>query len=189
VKVQGIKQKTVPELNDEFAKSLGNNFTGMEEVKKHLRESLDANKRTTAEREAKEKLLSELVKRHDFAVPDAMVEHQVDLRLERGLRALAAQGMRQEDMKKMDMGRLRAGQHAQALHEVKSSLLLEKIADTENIQVGDEELAQEVEALALQMQQPAEAIRARLTRDGALDRIRNRIRNEKTLDYLYHQSA
>jgi len=92
-------------------------------------------------------------------------------------------------MKKMDFGRLRAGQRDQALQEVKASLLLEKIADTENIQVGDEEIDREVEALAKQTNQAAEDIRARLTRDGALDRIRNRIRNEKALDFLYSQSA
>ena len=51
------------------------------------------------------------------------------------------------------------------------------------------EIDQEIEALATQSKQTPEAIRARLTRDGALDRIRNRIRSEKTLDFLYHQSA
>jgi len=113
----------------------------------------------------------------------------VDVRLERGLRALAAQGMRTEDMKKMDFSRLRAGQREAALREVKASLLLEKIADQEKIEVSDEEVGKEIESLAKQMQQTPEAVRARLTRDGALDRIRNRIRHEKTLDFLYRRSA
>ena len=104
-------------------------------------------------------------------------------------RALAAQGMRPEDIKRMDFNRLRAGQRDQALQEVKASLLLDKIAEEEKIDVSDEEIDREVEALAKQSKQTSEAIRARLTRDGALDRIRNRIRNEKTLDFLYHQSA
>ncbi len=97
--------------------------------------------------------------------------------------------MRAEDIKKMDFNRLRAGQRDQALQEVKASLLLDKIAEEEKIDVSDEEIDREVEALAKQSKQTSEAIRARLTRDGALDRIRNRIRNEKTLDFLYHQSA
>ena len=75
------------------------------------------------------------------------------------------------------------------MQEVKSSLLLEKVADEEKIEVSDEELNQEIESLAKQSKQTTEAIRARLTRDGALDRIRTRIRNEKTLNFLYHQSA
>jgi trigger factor len=188
VKVLSLKQKSLPELNDEFAKELGE-FTSIEDVKKRIRENMEAEKRHTAEHEAKDKLVAELVKRNDFEVPEAMVDRQIDVRLERGLRALAAQGMRAEDMKKMDLNRLRAGQRDQALQEVKASLLLDKIADLEKIEVGDEEIDHEIEALATQTKQTSEAVRARLTRDGALDRIRNRIRNEKTLNLLYHQSA
>jgi trigger factor len=117
------------------------------------------------------------------------VEHQIDVRLERGLRALAAQGMRTEDMRKMDFPRLRAGQRDAALREVKTSLMLERIADAEKIEVTDEELDKEIEAVALQARQPVESVRARLTGEGALDRIRTRLRNEKTLDFLYRRPA
>ena len=80
------------------------------------------------------------MKRNEFEVPEALVERQIDLRLERGLRALAAQGMKAEDMKKMDLDRLRAGQRDQAVQEVKASLLLERVADEEKIEVSDEEI-------------------------------------------------
>lgn len=188
VKVNAIKQKSLPELNDDFVKELGE-FKTLEEVRTRIREGMEQDRRHEAERNAKDKLLGELIRRNDFEVPEALVEHQVDLRLDRGLRALAAQGMREEDMKKMDFGRLRAGQREQAVQEVKASLLLEKVADSENIQVGDDEINAEIESLAKQTNQAPDAIRARLTRDGALDRIRNRIRNEKALDFLYRQSA
>jgi len=188
VKVNAIKQKSLPELNDDFAKEVGE-FKTIDEIKQRIREGMEHDRKHEAEREAKDKLLAELIRRNEFEVPEALVEHQVDIRLERGLRALAAQGMSQEHMKKMDFGRLRAGQREQAVQEVKASLLLEKIADTENIQVGDEEIDKEVEALAKQTNQAADDIRARLTKDGALDRIRNRIRNEKALEFLYRQSA
>jgi trigger factor len=188
VKVLSLKQKSLPELNDAFAKELGE-FEGIEDVKKRIRDNMEAEKKQNAEREGKDKLVAELVKRNEFDVPEALVDHQVDLRLERGLRALAAQGMRAEDIKKMDLNRLRAGQRDQAVQEVKASLLLDKIADLEKIAVGDEEIDHEIEALAKQTQQTSESVRARLTRDGALDRIRTRIRNEKTLSFLYDQSA
>jgi trigger factor len=188
VKILSMKKKNLPELNDAFAKELGD-FTGIEDVNERVRENMEAEKKHTAEHEAKDKLVAELVKRNDFEVPEAMVDRQIDVRLERGLRALAAQGMRPEDMKKMDLNRLRAGQRDQAVQEVKASLLLDRIADLEKIEVSDEEIDHEIEALALQTKQTSEAVRARLTRDGALDRIRNRIRNEKTLNFLYHQSA
>jgi trigger factor len=188
VKINAIKQKSLPELNDDFAKELGE-FSTLDEVRKRIREGMEQERRQNSEREAKDKLLTELIRRNEFEVPDALVEHQIDIRLERGLRALAAQGMSAEHMKKMDLGRLRAGQREQALQEVKASLLLEKISDEEKIEVGDDEIDGEINALAKQTNQTAESIRARLTRDGALDRIRNRIRNEKALDFLYRQSA
>ena len=189
VKVQALKQKALPELNDEFAKELGNDFQTLDQVKQRIREQMELEKRQTIEREGKEKLMAELVKRNEFRVPDALVERQVDLRLERGLRALAAQGMKPEDMKGMDFGRLRAGQREGAEQEVKSSLLLERIAELEKLEVSDAEMDHEIESISKQTKQTEEAVRARLTEDGALDRIRHRIRNEKALEFLYRQSA
>jgi len=188
VNVKAIKQKNLPESNDEFAKSVGD-FANLEDLRKKIREQMESEKKRTSEREAKDKLLDELVNRHELEVPEALIENQIDIRLDRGLRALAAQGMRTEDMKKLDVGRLRAGQRELALREVKSSLLLEKIAELEKIEVSDEELNREIDAIATQAKQSPEAIRARLTRDGADARIRSRLRNEKTLDFLYQQSA
>jgi trigger factor len=188
VQVQSIKQKSVPELNDQFAAELGE-FKNLAELRQRIREGMEAERKHAAEHEAKDKLVAELVQRSQFEVPDALVERQIDVRLERGLRALAAQGMKAEDLKKMDLNRLRVGQREQALHEVKASLLLDRIAEEEKIVVSDEEIDGEIDALAKQSKQTPAAIRARLTREGALDRIRNRIRNEKTLDFLYRQSA
>jgi trigger factor len=188
VKVQGIKQKSLPELNDEFAKQLGE-FQTVDDVRRAIRENIEAERKHEAEHAAKEKLVGELIQRNDFEVPDSLIEQQIDIRLERGLRALAAQGLTAEQMKKMDLNRLRAGQREQAIHDVKAALLLERVAEEENVQVSDDELNQELEALAKQSKQTSEAVRARLTRDGGLDRIRTRIRNEKTLEFLYRQSA
>ena len=188
VKVQAIKQKSLPELNDEFAKGLGE-FQTMKDVRQAIRENIEAERKHEAQHAAKEKLVGELIQRNDFEVPDSLIEQQIDIRLERGLRALAAQGLTAEQMKKMDLNRLRVGQRDQAIHDVKAALLLERVAEEENVQVSDEELNQELEALARQSKQTSEAVRARLTPDGGLDRIKNRIRNEKTLEFLYQQSA
>ena len=188
VKIHAIKQKHLPELNDEFAKELGE-FADLEAVRKQIRENMEHERKHAAEREAKDKLVGELVRRNDFEVPESLVDRQIDLRLERGLRALASQGMKIEDMKKMDMPRLRAGQRDQAVQDVKSSLLLDRIGEIESINVSDDELNHELDSLARQTKQTLEAVRAKLTQDGGLDRIRNRIRSEKTLDFLYNQSA
>ncbi len=189
VHVKGIKTRHIPELNDEFAKELSADVNTLDDLRNRLRENMQAEKQHEAEHQGKDQVVEELVKRNDFPVPDAMLNDQIDLRLERGLRALAAQGLRTEDMKRMDLGRLRAGQREAALREVKASLILEQIAAEEKIEVDDEELERELQALATQSKQTLEQVRARLTPDGGLDRIRHRLRNEKTLNFLYHKSA
>jgi len=188
VKVNAIKKKTLPELNDDFAKELSPDFQTLDDLRQRFRENMEAELKHKAEHEAKDKLVEELIAKHDFPVPRSMVEHQIDLRLERGLRALAAQGMKTEDMRRMDFGRLRAGQEEFAKKEVKSSVLLAKIAIKENIQVSNEELEHEIEAMAAQMQQPVEEVRKRLTEDNAVERLRDRMRSEKALNLLYSNS-
>lgn len=188
-KVIGIKKKSVPELNDDFAKELGGEFNTLDELKTRIREGMLAEKQHQAEHESKDKLIESLTSKFDFPVPAVLVDQQIDIRLERGLRALAMQGMRAEDLRKMDLGRLREGQREAALREVKASLVLEKIAELEKLEVSDEELEHEIEGIAKQTNQTADAVRGRLTQEGAVDRIRNRIRNEKALEFLYRRSA
>lgn len=187
--VKGIKTRSVPELTDDFAKELGAEFNSLDELRTRLRSNMKSEKEHEAERQGKDKLVEELVKRNDFPVPEALLNDQIDLRLERGLRALAAQGMRTEDMKRMDFTRLRAGQREAALREVKASLILKQIAEEEKIEISDEEMERELQELAMQAKQPLDQVRTRLTQDGGLDRIRHRLRNDKALDTLYRRSA
>ena len=186
VQVKAAKRKTLPELNDEFAKSVGE-FDSLDALKTRIRERMAADRTHEIEHEGKEKLIEELLQRHPFPAPESLVQQQIDLRLERGFRALIQQGMKVDDIKKMNIPHLRDAQREQALREVRSSLLLDKIAEAEKIEASDEELNREVDMLAVQSQVTPEAIRARLTRDGTLDRLRERIRNEKTLDFLYRR--
>jgi trigger factor len=188
VKVQGVKKKILPELNDDFAKELGE-FATLDDLKKRIRENMEAERKHEIQHAEKDKLIDELVAKNEFPVPQALVERQIDVRLDRGLRALAAQGMKAEDMRRMNIERLRAGQRDAAVREVKASLLLDKIAEVENLEVTEEDINKEVEAAAEQTRQPVEALRAKLTKEGSLDRIKDRLRNEKALDFLYEHSA
>ncbi len=189
VQIKSIKRKSTPELTDDFAKEVGSEFESLENLKLRIRESIQAGKQQEEEHRGKDKLVQDLVTRFDIAVPESMIEQQIDTRLERGLRALAAQGMRAEDLKRMDMGRLREGQRQAARREVQASLLLDKIADLETVSVSDQELDKEIASLAQQMQQTAEAVRKRLDENGSVERIRARIRNDKTLDMLYGRAG
>jgi trigger factor len=184
--VKGIKKRTLPELNDEFAKELGN-YETYTELESGVRQYLSSRKRRGVENETKDQLFAALAERFPFPVPESLVQEQIDARLERGLRALAAQGMPTEQMRKMDFGRLRAAQRDGAVAEVKTSLLLDRISQQENITVSDEEMDHELQMAALQSREPLDALKVRLTQDGGLARIREQLRREKTANLLYER--
>jgi len=112
VDIKAIKTRSTPEPNDDFAKELSADFATYDDLRNRLRENMKAEKEHEAEHQGRDKIIEELVKRNDFPIPEVMIDQQIDMRLERGLRALAAQGMKTEDMKRMDFDRLRAGQRA-----------------------------------------------------------------------------
>ena len=188
LEVRGIKKKIEPELNDDFAKELGQ-YESLAEFKHQLRDHLARDKQRRVQAETTNRLLDALVARYEFPVPESLVQQQIDARLDRGLRALAAQGMRTEDMRNLDFDRLRAAQRPSATAEVKGSMLLDRIADAENITVPEEEVETELQGISLQMREPVETLRARLTEDGSLARIRERLRREKMGALLYERLA
>jgi trigger factor len=186
VEVKAIKKRTLPELDDEFAKEIGN-YESYADLEARVREHLANRKRRAVENETKEKLFAALGERFQFPVPESLVQEQIDARLERGLRALAAQGMNPEQMRRMDFGRLRTAQRESAVGEVKSSILLDRIAREENITVSDEDMDHELQMAALQSREPVDALKVRLTQDGGLARIREQLKREKTANLLYER--
>jgi trigger factor len=178
VEVRGIRKKVQPELNDDFAKELGN-YESLDDLKQKLREHMAADKKQRVEVDTRNRLVDALVQKFQFPVPESLIQNQIDTRLERGLRALAAQGMKTEDMRRLDFDRLREVQRDSAVGEVKGTLLLDRIADVENIQVSDEEIERELQVISLQTREPLETLRDRLTREGSLARIREQLRREK----------
>ncbi len=184
IAVKAIKKRTLPDLDDNFAQELGN-YDTVADLEKQIRTHLETRKKRSVEGETKDRLFAALIERFPFPIPESLVQEQIDLRLERGLRALAAQGMDTEQMRKLDFARLRAAQRDSAAAEVKASILLERIAREENITVSDEELDRELHLAALQSREPVEALRERLTQDGGLARIREQMKREKTASLLY----
>jgi trigger factor len=186
VTVKGIKKRTLPELTDEFAKELGN-YESLDDLQSRVREHMANRKRRSVEAETKDRLFAELVNKYQFPVPESLVQDQIDARLERGLRALAAQGMNPEQMRKLDFSRLRGAQRDSAVAEVKANVLMDRIAEKEGVTVSDEELDREIQLAAIQSREPYEALRQRLTDDGGLARIREQLKREKTASLLYQR--
>jgi trigger factor len=184
VEVKAIKKRTLPDLDDNFAQEIGS-YESFAELEASMRKHLANRKRRSVEGETKNRLLAALTERFPFPVPESLVQEQIDTRLDRGLRALAAQGMNTEQMRKLDFARLRAAQRDGASAEVKAGILLDRIAHEENISVSDEELDHELHVAALQSGEPVDALKVRLTEDGGLARIREQLRREKTASLLY----
>jgi trigger factor len=179
----------VPELNDEWVKELGQE--GMETVndlRSRVREGMENEKRRQSEYRIKEELTDELTAKFPIDVPTLLVEHAIDQRLERGLRSLVAQGLRAEDIKRMNLSKLRDGQRDGAAKDVRAKLLLEKIADLEGIDVSEAEIDTEISLAAKQTNQNPLAMRKELEEQNGLAGLRHQMRCDKALDWLYKQS-
>ena len=186
VEVLGIKEKKRPDLSDDFAKDVSD-AKSLDELRTKIRADLEAARTQRQNDQAREKLLAKIVQSHDFPVPQALVEHQMDSRLERTVRSLAAQGVAPRAVN-VDWVALRNRQRERSTEDVKGELLLDRIASAENIDVSEEDLEKDIAALAQRSGESATAMRANLTRQGALDRMKSRLRSEKTLDWLFKNS-
>jgi trigger factor len=187
VEIRSLKEKKLPELNDEFLKDLGEGALDAKtfaELREKIRERLNAARDEQQHAQAREKLLEELVKLHDFPVPEALIEHQMDVRLERVVRSLASQGVDPRAVN-VDWVSMRQRQHDRAERDVKAEILVDRIATAENIDAADEDVEREIGLLAERSGESAAVIRARLTKEDTLDRMKSKLRSDKAIDWLY----
>ena len=185
--VKGIRRKELPELNDDFAQDLGD-YRTVDELREAVRKSLFAQRQFEAQREAKDKLVEKLVDLHDFPVPEAFVDRQIQNRVEQRVRALAEQGVDPKTLQ-LDWKKVKESQRDKALREVKASMLLSRISEREAIAAMRDEVDREVERIARQQREPFAAVRLRFEKDGTLGRIASHIQTEKTLDFLFEHAG
>ncbi len=184
--LKAVRRKELPEVNDEFAKDLGD-YQTLEELRNAVRTSLQHDREHKAQDEAKHQLLDKLVEAHDFPVPDAYIDRQIEMNVENQLRQLAAQGVDPNKIK-LDWNKVRESQKERATKDVKASLLLDKIAEREAISATNDEVDREVARIARQRREAVAALRPKLQKDGTLNRIAGHIRTEKTLTLLFEQA-
>jgi len=186
LRVNGLRSKELPELNDELAKDEGD-FRDLAELRDRIRAELEEDKRDQARRDAKSKLVEALVDAHDFPVPEKLVERQISAHVERSLRSLAERGIDPTKVR-LDWNKIHEVEQPRSIREIKAGLILDKIAAQEHIRVTNDEIDRQVQIYARQTGQPVAAARAKLVEQGALDRISSQIRNEKTLEFLFEQA-
>lgn len=186
VLLKAIRRKELPELNDEFARDLGD-YQNLAELREAVRASIRAEREFVAQQKAKNELIDKLVDMHDFPVPEVFVERQMEANVEQRVRDLVAHGVDPRNIK-LDWDKVRAAQGERARRDVKASMILERIADREAIETTMEELDREIQRIARQQREPVPAVRKRLEQEGQLRRIASRIRIEKTINFLFEQA-
>jgi trigger factor len=184
--VKAVRKRELPELNDEFAKDLGD-FQTLEELRDMIRKTILREKESKAADDAKTQLLDKLVEAHPFPVPEVYIDRQIENNVNQQFGMLQAQGV---DVSKLqlDWTRLREAQKDRATKDVKASLLIDKIADREALAATQEEVDKEVQKIARQRKEAPAVTRANLQKDGTIGRIANHIRTEKALNFLFEQS-
>jgi trigger factor len=187
VTIKAIKQRVVPGLDDEFAKDLGS-FDSLAALRERVRHDLEHEAAHEADRAVRGELLAEMAKRVPFAVPDALIEQELDRRVEDFVRRLVEQ---QVDPRKagIDWNDFRTAQRDAAVESVKAMVALDEIARREPVVVSDEDLAQEIGRFAERSGRTPEAVRAQIEKDNGLARLRGGLRREKTVDLLLSNAS
>lgn len=182
VKVVEVKEKVLPELNDDLARSLGE-FETLEALRAAVLKQLEARRASEDRHALEDRLVEALLARHEFAVPESLIMRQVAHQVGNARDRLRRQGVDPDtlpwDYPKL-VGELRPG----AERGVRRALILESVAEREGIAPRDEDLEPEVDRIAQAGRRPTAAIRRMMEKSGDLEALRAGLRERMTLDFL-----
>jgi len=181
--VTAVRRRELPEIDDEWAKSVGEEFESLDALKAKIREDLEMRAKAESEDRLRGELLKKLIEIHQFEVPQSFVDKQTNYRFESVLRDMMARGI-DPRTQQVNWEGAREEMKVQAQDDVRATILMERIAEAENITVSNEEVEAEIEAMAQMSRQPVEQLRAALTKNGGERSIAQRLRNRKALDLL-----
>jgi trigger factor len=186
VKVSEVKEKVLPALDDGFAKSVGN-FEALEALKAEIRKGLEARREAENRRALENAVMEAVMAGHPFEVPEALVLRQVGHQIEHARESMRRQGM-DPDRVPWDYAKLIDELRPAAEQAVRRALLIEAIAEKENLAPADADVDAEVERIAQASQRPAPAVRSMLERSGDLDGIRHALRERRAADFLIEKN-
>jgi trigger factor len=181
--VTAVRRKELPEIDDEWAKSLGEEYESVSVLREKVREDLQQRAGVESDNRLRSEVMKKLVEAHPFEVPETLTEHQANHRLEAAVRDMMGRGI-DPRAAEINWEGVRDSLKAQAAFDVRGSMLLEKIADEEQIEVSDEEIEAEINTIAQGSRQTPEQVRAALTKQGGTTSIADRLRNRKALDLI-----
>lgn len=181
--VLSVRAKELPELNDDFAKSVGQ-YETLQEMRDKVRENLAKNAEAEADRKLRDDLVDRLIELHPFDVPTVLVNEGTENRLREFSQQLQQMGIPEEAARSINWAEsIKEAQEA-SIRDVRAALLIGKIGETEDLKVETAEIDAEIELMAQMMRQTTEELMARLTREQAIPSIENRLRYRKALEFL-----
>ncbi len=187
VKLVEVKEKILPALDDDFAKTIGE-FENLEAVRSEVRRQLEARATAESRRELEDKVVDAVLAKHEFGVPEALVIRQVTHQVEHARERMRRQGI-DPDRVPWDYPKLLGELKPAAEKGVRRTLLLEAIAEREGVLVDDVEIDAEVDRLAQATQRPAPAVRRMMEKSGDLEALRQGLREKKALDLLVNHAV
>ncbi len=179
--VVAVRQKELPELDDEFAQDFGE-YETIQEMRDKVRENLLKNADDQAEAKLREDLLEQILGDYDFEVPSVLIDQQAQDRVREFAYMLMRSGMPPQAVKDMNWEEQMNSARVQAVRDVRSAMVVSLIGDAEGVEVSQEEIDFEIERMAESTGETAEQLKARLTREEAVSSIENRLRHRKSLD-------
>jgi trigger factor len=188
VKVSAVRIKELPDLDDDWAQSLSEEVESLEQLRAKIRSDMEHEATNEADNKMRGALLRQLVDAHEFELPGRLVEHQTEHRLESVVRDMIGQGIDPRNPE-LQWDKARDSLKEQASYDLRSSLLLERIAAEEKIEVSDQEVEDEINAIADASRQTPDQVRAILTKQGGERSIAGRLRNRKALNLLVENAS
>lgn len=186
IRLNDIKKKELPEVNDEFAKDLGE-FETLDQLKQKVRSELEANRQKNRENELKNRLIDKLIQSTDFEAPEILVEDRIDEKLRNLAYNIAAQGV-DPSKANVDWSKVRAQIRPEAEKDVRAAIILEEISRQEGLEASSEELEEEVGRVANSMNQPVEKVRQYFQQENRLDDLRHQIVTRKAVNWVYENA-
>jgi trigger factor len=187
VSVKAIRKRIVPQLDDEFAKDMGD-FESLAALRQRVRDDLEHEASHERDREVRGELMKQLASRVTFEVPQALLEREIDRRVEEFVRRLIEQQI--DPMKtQINWEEFRERQREAATEAVRGALVLDEVARRENIAVTHEEVEAEIGRYAERTGRTPAAVRARLEKEGGLGRLYAGLRRERTIDFLLSRAT
>ena len=182
IEVKDVKEKQLPELNDEFAKDIGSTGS-LEELRTKIRADLITNANEDAEKKAGNAVLDQLIEHHTFDIPECLVEDELRAKARRIASNLASQGIDVEKTS-IDWNKMFEEERPQAQRAVHGRLILDAIAHQESLEPTDEELENELRGLSKETGKSTAALRAQLEKDNRIQAFKENMRQKKALDFI-----